>query len=261
MGLLKSANSAVASLAPFSMGDVEAHARSLIAQAKRRAADLLAAAEAEAESMRASAGEEGRAEGHAAGFEQGTAEAEARTADAEKAGREAGEAAALAEHGPRLIEAVGALAALAGEVDAARESLAVDARADLLRLAVAIARRVVRRLGEADPSVAEGAVADAVRLAVEKTDLRLAVHPSTRPTVEAYLPTLRLAWPAMRHVAVTDDATLAPGGCRVLTSAGGSIDADLDAQIDRIAADLIAADPPPDLNARTRRGDAEWAGD
>lgn len=251
MGLLKSANPTTATLAPFSMGDVEAHARSLIAQAKRRAADLLAAAEAEAESMRASAVEEG----HAAGFERGMAEAESRTAAAEAAGRDAGEAAAVAEHGPRLVEVVASLAALAGEVDGARESLAVDARADLLRLAVAIARRVVRRLGESDPSVAEGAIADAVRLAVEKTDLRLAVHPSTRATAEAYLPKLRLAWPAMKHVAVTDDASLAPGGCRVLTAAGGSIDADLDAQIDRIAADLIEADPMPQEGGRTRRGD------
>jgi len=39
-------------------------------------------------------------------------------------------------------------------------------------------------------------------------------------------------------VAIVDDDSLAPGGCRIAT-AGGLIDADLDEQINRIAADLL----------------------
>ena len=42
----------------------------------------------------------------------------------------------------------------------------------------------------------------------------------------------------MVDVAVIDDASLSPGGCRIFTTRG-RIDADLDGQLDRIVADLM----------------------
>ena len=41
-----------------------------------------------------------------------------------------------------------------------------------------------------------------------------------------------------KHVELTDDATLAPGGCRIYTR-GGRVDAALDEQLDRVIADLL----------------------
>jgi flagellar biosynthesis/type III secretory pathway protein FliH len=45
-------------------------------------------------------------------------------------------------------------------------------------------------------------------------------------------------------VQVIEDASIAPGGCRVFTTQG-EIDADLDRQIDRIAADLLPVQEAP----------------
>jgi flagellar biosynthesis/type III secretory pathway protein FliH len=56
--------------------------------------------------------------------------------------------------------------------------------------------------------------------------------------LEAALPQLKLAWPTLSHVELIDDATLAPGGCRICT-ARGQVDAALDAQLDRVVADLL----------------------
>jgi flagellar biosynthesis/type III secretory pathway protein FliH len=47
-----------------------------------------------------------------------------------------------------------------------------------------------------------------------------------------------MSWPALKHVELMDDPSLSPGGCRILTG-GGVIDAELNAQVDRIAAELL----------------------
>jgi flagellar assembly protein FliH len=115
--------------------------------------------------------------------------------------------------------------------------------ADVLELALLLARKVTHRLA-ADPAVASANVAEAVRLVSNTSSVRVAVHPRDRQTVEESLPQLKLQLPKLGQVEIVEDDTLAPGGCRIFT-AGGQIDADLDAQLNRIAADLVpdAEDP------------------
>ena len=248
MGLIKS-DRAPATLPAFSMRDVEDQARRLLSRANQKAAALLAEAEREAEELKQGIVAEAADAGRADGMQQGTAHGRA-------AGLAEGEKKALAEHGPALATLAQTLAAMVQEIDASRERLQSEATAEVVELAVAIARRVVRRLGEADPQIAADCAADAVRLAVEKSDLRLAVHPSQRAAMEQYLPKLKLEWPAMKHAELIDDETISPGGCRLHTAAGGCIDADLDAQIDRIAADLLPTSARRDSrDGGRRRGD------
>jgi flagellar assembly protein FliH len=116
--------------------------------------------------------------------------------------------------------------------------LETEASTDVLRLSVAIARKVTRQLALDGPNVVTANVREAMKLAVHASDVRIAVHPSQRQTLEAVLPELQSQWPALEHVALIDDGSLTPGGCRIFT-AGGQIDADLENQIDRIAAELI----------------------
>jgi flagellar biosynthesis/type III secretory pathway protein FliH len=78
----------------------------------------------------------------------------------------------------------------------------------------------------------------AVKLVVHSADVRIAVHPTQKQSLTEALPQLRMQWPNLTHVEVIEDAEIAPGGCRVFTAAG-QIDADLDCQIDRVAADLL----------------------
>ena len=70
------------------------------------------------------------------------------------------------------------------------------------------------------------------------SSVRVAIHPRDRQTVEESLPQLKLQLPKLGHVEIVDDESLAPGGCRIFT-AGGQIDADLNTQLNRIAADLV----------------------
>jgi flagellar assembly protein FliH len=111
----------------------------------------------------------------------------------------------------------------------------------VVKLAIAIARRVTKRQGQADPQVLMANLVEAMKLVVHAADVRIAVHPSQQQTLADELPRLRLAWPRLQHVDLVEDASLSPGGCRILTHQA-QVDADLDVQLDRVVADLFPAD-------------------
>jgi flagellar assembly protein FliH len=228
MGLIKS-EAAPTRVIPFSLRDIEQQARAIIARAREQADELLAEAQQEARRLhadaRAAGTEEGRRAGHAAGLQAGTAQ---------------GNAAALAEQREKLSMLIQSLAQVLAEIDTQRAHLAAEATADVVRLSLAIARKVSRLHGAATPEPLLANVADAVHRVITAADLRIAVHPTQRDTLQAALPNLGMALPKLAHALIVDDASLTPGGCRIYT-AGGLIDADLDQQIDHIAAALLAA--------------------
>jgi flagellar biosynthesis/type III secretory pathway protein FliH len=226
MGLIKSAN-VPAAAATFSMRDIENHAKSILLRARQQAEALLVEAQQEAEALRVQANAEGREQGRREGLAQGKQE-----------GARAGAAQALAEHKAQLTAAFTALAAAAAQLDASRRELEADGLKEVVTLATAIARRVTKRQGLIEPAVLAANLNEAMKLVAHAADVRVAVHPAQKKVLDETLPALRLAWPGLRHVEMTGDPAVAPGGCRIFT-ARGHVDADLDAQLDRVVADLL----------------------
>jgi flagellar assembly protein FliH len=226
MGLIKSAN-APTTLSPFSLKDVEEIARQVLRKARNQADQLLAEAQAEGEKIKAQAKAAGQVEGTKAGFAEGS-----------MTGQKAGHQQALAEHNAALTTLVKTLTALSAEINASRHQLEEEAGNSVVQLAVAITRKVTKLQGTRDPAVVTSNVDAAARLVVRASDVRLSLHPSQRQTLLAALPALKMQWPSLAHVELVDDETLSPGGCRLRTR-GGLIDADLDAQVDRIALELL----------------------
>ena len=227
MGVIKSDNAATVRTTQFSLADIERQAHAIILQAKSQAGRILAEAQRVGDQMKQQRHAAGFDEGKTAGFQQGLAD-----------GQAAGRQEALNEQRDALAELVQTLAGACSDLDASRRRLESEATIDVMRLAVAIARRATKRLGARDPNVLTANVTEAMKLAVRACDVRIAVHPSQRATLERTIPQLKMQWPTLKHVELLDDASLAPGGCRVF-SGSGQIDADLDGQIDRIAADLV----------------------
>jgi flagellar assembly protein FliH len=226
MGLIKSENTPL-SISPFSMADVEKHARAMLMRAKTQAEEILEEAHREAVAIRESARIDGAAHGKQEGLAAGVEE-----------GKKAGHLQALNENRTQLTSLVKALTAAVTDIDAHRRKIKADAVEDVINLAIAIATRVTKQRGAEDPSIAKDNVVEAMKLVTHAGDVRIGIHPQQRTTLERELPALKLQWPALSRVELVDDATLTLGGCRIFTR-GGMVDADLDVQIDRIVADLV----------------------
>ena len=230
MPVIKSANSPT--LVPFSMADIERAAKSLLLRAQQQAEQLLAEAQSAADQLKQQAHAQGLIEGR----KQGTAEGLAQ-------GREAGQQQALTEHRAQLQQAITALTAAATTIDQSRNDLEAVALAEVTQLALAIARRITKRQAAIDPDVMTANLTDAMNLVVKSADVRVAIHPTQRKTLDAALPKLALQYPTLTHVQIIEDPNIAPGGCRIFTE-HGQINADLDAQLDRIAGELLPQPPP-----------------
>jgi flagellar assembly protein FliH len=232
MGLIKSSEAPL-SMVPFSMADIERTAKSILLRAQSQAEQLLAAAQAEAESLKQQATAQGLAEGRRDGTAQGLAQ-----------GKQAGQQQALAEHRAQLEKAVAALNAAAAALEQSRDQLESAGLIEVVQLALAVARRVTKRQAVIDPQVLTANLGDAMKLAVKSADIRIAIHPSQRATLDAALPQLKLQWPNLDHVQIVEDQYLHPGGCRVFTPQG-RISADLDEQLERIAGELLPSPETP----------------
>jgi flagellar assembly protein FliH len=230
MGLIKSANVPVTA-SPFSMADIEKAAKAMLLRARQQADQLLAAAQAEAAKLKDDAIAMGFAEGQRNGMAKGIDQ-----------GHKAGQQQALAEFKTQLEQAVTAVNQAATTLNASRTELESAGLQEVVKLAIAIARRVTKRQGLLEPSVLIANLEEAMNLVVGNTVLRICLHPSQRRTLDSALPQLGLKWASLKHVEIVDDSTVSPGGCRI-TTCQGQIDADLGVQLDRVIADLLPETP------------------
>lgn len=197
-----------------------------VAEAQR----LVAEAKAERDRLVAGARERGHAEGLAKGMTEGRAKGEA-----EAGGK------ALEEHRERLEALSASWEAALAEFERRREEMLAEARDDVLALALAIARKVTHRAVLCDPGVVVEQVSHVLAMQARPTALTVAVHPDDESAVRAALPSVAGSLGGGAHARLELDGTLARGSCVVRTEGGGTIDAGIDLQLDRIVADLLPA--------------------
>lgn len=227
MGLIKSNNPAATKPVTFSMADIEAQARAMLLRARQQADQLLAAAQSEGEVLKEEMHAQGLAEGKAAGLQQGKDE-----------GKKLGEAAAMNENKAKLTQLIAALTKAANDLESSRKKLLAEAQGEVVNLSIGIARKIAKTLGENEPAVLQANVADAMKFVVSQADIRIGLNPAQKTVFHEILPKLKASWPNLQHVEIVEDPTIAAGGCRIFTR-GGRVDADIDTQIDRIAAELL----------------------
>jgi flagellar assembly protein FliH len=150
-----------------------------------------------------------------------------------------GEAAARAAlEEPARAASAELMRAVAGLAEM-RAAIYKEARADLLRLSMAIARRIVHRELLVSPDILESIVS----VVLEKLDRqevhRVRVHPAMAARLDQDLKNL----PHQRAILVAPDATLTPGAC-IFETGRGNVDAGIDSQlaeIERGLADRLGA--------------------
>ena len=174
--------------------------------------ELVAQAELQAAEIRARAREEGYAEGHAAGHADGLA--------------------AAASAAQALGEALTGVIALREEVSAAVER-------DAIKLAVALAEKILAGALEAKPELVGEVAQGALRRVVDRRRVTLLVNPSDLETVKAALSEAAPDATDM-HLDVQADPRVLPGGA-IAQSDEGEVDACVPTQLARARELMMAA--------------------
>jgi flagellar assembly protein FliH len=156
-------------------------------------------------------------------------EIEARLPAVEKQARQAGfkegEQAAQARWEKALEQATRA----AAEIAALRPILRRRAEEDVVRLAMAIARRILRREATIDTDAVLGLLKAGLERIEQREVSQVRVRPDDVPTVSRYLE--RIGSPY--RIEVVADSTLERGGM-ILETNKGSLDASLETQLEEI---------------------------
>jgi flagellar assembly protein FliH len=160
-----------------------------------------------------------QAEAHAEAFAQGLAE-----------GREAGRGEVRAQ--------VEKLAGMFHDLTKPFEALNAAVEHELLTLAMALARQIVRRELKSDPTQIIGIIRDAIAaLPVAAREVRVHLHPEDAAIVRQNLaPTIsERAW------TMIEDPVMARGGCQITTSTS-RIDARLETRLAAILSELLGTE-------------------
>jgi flagellar biosynthesis/type III secretory pathway protein FliH len=210
------------------LGDLSRQAEGVRARAMADAEAILTKAASERQRLLAGARDEGLARGLEEGRGQGF-----------EAGRKEGAAAALAERREALQKLETAWAAALEEFTRERERMLLDARQDVLKLAVMMGERIARRAVELDPSLITAQLEAVLGLLARPTRLTLAVGPADEALAREAVPALMARFPTAQHVDIVIDPSLTPGSCIARTAGGGTIDASIPTQLDRMVAALM----------------------
>lgn len=114
----------------------------------------------------------------------------------------------------------------------------VSAGTNVVRLALAIAERIVKREVMLDNEFIIRQIHEAVKRVVGIERLKIRIHPLDEPIVREYRSSILTRTDAVRELAIEPDETIARGGC-IIESESGNVDALLATQLERIEAALL----------------------
>jgi flagellar assembly protein FliH len=183
----------------------------LAAEAKTKAEEIVAEARQQAEAIRQEAAEQGaQAAVHA--VEQMVAE--------------------------QLAPALAALQQAADDVQRAKQAWLSHWESGAVRLASAIAARVIRGELRRQPEITLRLVREALELASGSSNVRLHLNPDDHTALGAQVRSLIAAMSGLGSAEITADAAISRGGCRIETRFG-TIDQQYESQLRRIEEELI----------------------
>jgi flagellar assembly protein FliH len=160
---------------------------------------------------------------------------------AEVAGRKAAEAAVeriLDERvGKRMETLLPALETLLAEMNNTKAQLLNRWEQSALKVATAIAERIIRREVAHDPQITLDLIADTLRLAAGMTEITLHISPTDYEHLGTQVTRLAETVGHLAPSAIVADADVSPGGCCVKTKFG-EIDQQIESQLRRIENEL-----------------------
>jgi flagellar assembly protein FliH len=201
------------------MTSFEAEAKALLEKAKGQVQEMFRKAAEEAKKIQERARQEG--------FQKGLEEGKANGAEQEKA-RVAQETAGLA----------GILQKIAEGIEQKRRGMEAASERDLMRLAIAVAERIVKREVKKNVPVTWENLKHAVALTARRESLEVRLNPKDEKVIKKYMPELKKRFTEVADVRLAGDDSVEQGGCVVVTREG-QVDAQLKTQLEEIERQLL----------------------
>ncbi len=154
---------------------------------------------------------------------------EAALVDALERGRQEGRLAAAAEHASAAESLIAQVAKTAAHLARETPRLRRNAESDVVRLALAIAKRVIHREISLDQQAIQGLVRVAIDRLNSREIVRIRTHPLHRDAVGQVLESARLAG----HVELSADISLRVGDL-IFETSHGELDASIESQLKEI---------------------------
>ncbi len=222
-------DAAKSELATGDLGNLTDETRTVMLDARRQAAKIVAAARVESDAACEAAAAKGYAEGFARGqndgYEEGFGKGRA------EAGRD------MAKTSAELLDQ---LRAIVGELAEANADMLHAGRCELLDFALLLAGKIVGRVAARDVSAAAENVRKVLELTDRSRELRVKVNPSQLAALAEHLPELTESLNHTGQVRLVGDESVSPGGAKVHT-AGGEIDATIETQLDNVVEAMLGS--------------------
>ena len=210
----------------FNYRDLEEACHEQLVAAQEQSQQLLARTQSEAERLRREAIEAGRK----AGYQEGIRSAEAHIG--ERVDRLASERLAQ-----QLETVLPAVRQLAEQLVREQERWVAQWEKDAVRLAVAIAERLLHRTLAADPSAADAIIAETLRIAAGTPIMKVRMSALDVERLGANVEHLLSNVGRLGEAQIVGDMKILPGGCLIETH-HGHIDGRLETMLERIASEL-----------------------
>jgi len=153
-------------------------------------------------------------------------------------GRQDAREAAVKEVAAETAALAELLRLAAAGIDQKRAELVAAGERDLLKLALAVAAKIVKTEIALGRPVAEENLRRAIELTAHRRELKVLLHPDDLARIEAYLPGLRREFSETESIALDASPSVARGGVIVQTREG-SVDATIATQLDQIERGLL----------------------
>lgn len=202
--------------ASFQFEDLSRKAEAYLAEVRQKAAKLVEEAQADAIRIRSEAMDQGR-----------------------KAAQAAAEKSLKAQFDQQVKSALPAVAGIAKEISGARHVWAKGWEANLVKLSLAIAQRVIRRELSQHPEITVAFIREAIDLASGAARVRVSLHPADFEALKSHCDAIKDAMKDVAKVDIVANPAIAAGGCKLETEYG-EVDQQISTQLGRIEKELLA---------------------
>ena len=236
---------------PFQFSDIQALAARILKRAQEQAQQKLEAARKQIAALEKEAEAKAYKEAFPKGEKEGFAKGEADGKAAGKAEVDKAVATEKSAFRQNTGPVVSVLEQLAVSINQERHSIVAQAEADLLLLAMDIAKRLIGRELTLDADAIRPLANEAIGLVTDRSNLILRINPGDIRVLEEELPNLRTAFPDLGPLKLEPDAAIERGGLIV---------ASREAEVDMRLAIRLAAFEEAILGYSGKDAEAPWNG-